>query len=51
MRENVVNRFHAHVKDSPHEAVNFRKIFESELFGISLKQVSFFIKIIEEFYI
>ncbi|KAF3446236.1 hypothetical protein FNV43_RR11415 [Rhamnella rubrinervis] len=38
MRENVVNRFHAHVKDSSHEAVNFRKIFESELFGISLKQ-------------
>lgn len=49
MRENVVNRFHAHVKDSPDEAVNFRKIFESELFGISLKQVSFFINLSKSF--
>jgi ent-kaurene oxidase len=38
MRENVFNRLHAHVKDSPREAVNFRKIFESELFGLALKQ-------------
>lgn len=40
MRENISNRLHAHVKDSPGQAVNFRRIFESELFGISLKQVS-----------
>ncbi|XP_015884757.3 ent-kaurene oxidase, chloroplastic [Ziziphus jujuba] len=38
MRENISNRLHAHVKDSPGQAVNFRRIFESELFGISLKQ-------------
>ncbi|KAM0967897.1 hypothetical protein ACFX2I_016274 [Malus domestica] len=38
MRDNVASRLHAHVKNSPQEAINFRKIFESELFGISLKQ-------------
>lgn len=40
MRENVASRLHAHVKNAPQEAINFRKIFEYELFGISLKQVS-----------
>ncbi|BFG17893.1 hypothetical protein CerSpe_041670 [Prunus speciosa] len=38
MRENVASRLHAHVKNAPQEAINFRKIFEYELFGISLKQ-------------
>ena len=40
MAENISKRFNAHVKDFPDEAVNFRKIFEYELFGIALKQVS-----------
>ncbi|GMN72080.1 hypothetical protein TIFTF001_051932, partial [Ficus carica] len=38
MAENISKRFNAHVKDFPDEAVNFRKIFEYELFGIALKQ-------------
>ncbi|KAB2628035.1 ent-kaurene oxidase [Pyrus ussuriensis x Pyrus communis] len=38
MRENVASRLHAHVNNSPQEAINFREIFESELFGIALKQ-------------
>ncbi|XP_062098891.1 ent-kaurene oxidase, chloroplastic-like [Humulus lupulus] len=36
--ENISRRFHAHVEDFPDEAVNFREIFESELFGIALKE-------------
>lgn len=44
MGENILTWFHAHVKDFPDKAVNFREIFESELFRIALKQViSFFI--------
>lgn len=43
MRENVCSRLHALVKTSPQEAVDFRKVFESELFGVSLKQVSEFL--------
>ncbi|KAI3465379.1 hypothetical protein Pfo_022042 [Paulownia fortunei] len=35
---NICEQFHAHVKLYPSEAVNFRKIFQSELFGLSLKQ-------------
>ncbi|KAM6581697.1 hypothetical protein CsatA_005471 [Cannabis sativa] len=38
MAENVSRKFHAHVKDFPDEAVNFREIFEPELFGIALKE-------------
>ncbi|CAO2822036.1 unnamed protein product [Amaranthus hypochondriacus] len=38
MLENVVCYFDAHIKNSPLQAVNFRKIFESELFGLALKQ-------------
>ncbi|XP_057986837.1 ent-kaurene oxidase, chloroplastic isoform X2 [Hevea brasiliensis] len=36
--ENISNRLHAHVDTSPDEAVNFREIFESGLFGIALKE-------------
>ncbi|KAK2969389.1 hypothetical protein RJ640_020332 [Escallonia rubra] len=38
MIENISNEFHAYSKNYPHEAVNFRKIFESELFGLAMKQ-------------
>ncbi|PON70120.1 Cytochrome P450 [Parasponia andersonii] len=38
LAENVSKLFHAHVTDFPDEAVNFRAIFESELFGIALKE-------------
>lgn len=36
MVENISNQLHALVKDDPQ--VNFRKIFESELFGLAMKQ-------------
>lgn len=36
--ENITSKFHSHVKISPHQAVDFREIFESELFGLSLKE-------------
>lgn len=42
MLENVVCCFNAHIKHNPLQAVNFRKIFESELFGLALKQVNLF---------
>lgn len=38
MINNICNQFHAHAKMHPSVAVNFRKIFESELFGLSVKQ-------------
>ncbi|KAL0287532.1 UNVERIFIED_CONTAM: Ent-kaurene oxidase, chloroplastic [Sesamum angustifolium] len=38
MINNICEQFHAHVEMYPSEAVNFRKIFQSELFGLSLKQ-------------
>ncbi|KAL0325657.1 UNVERIFIED_CONTAM: Ent-kaurene oxidase, chloroplastic [Sesamum radiatum] len=38
MINNICEQFHAHVEVYPSEAVNFRKIFQSELFGLSLKQ-------------
>ncbi|XP_073316717.1 ent-kaurene oxidase-like [Primulina huaijiensis] len=38
MINNICDQFHAHLKARPLEAVNFRKIFQSELFGLSLKQ-------------
>ncbi|KAL6207365.1 hypothetical protein ACLB2K_018323 [Fragaria x ananassa] len=37
LRANVLTKLHSHVKKSPQEAVNFRKVFESELFGIAVK--------------
>lgn len=43
MMENLSSQFHAHIKNNPLEAVNFRKIFEFELFGISMKEVSILI--------
>lgn len=41
MIENVSSKLHAHIKKSPLQAVNFRKVFEFELFGVALKEVSF----------
>ncbi|KAL3734791.1 hypothetical protein ACJRO7_024033 [Eucalyptus globulus] len=38
MMENVSRQFHALVDGHPLEAVNFRKVFESELFALALKQ-------------
>ncbi|KAK9165307.1 hypothetical protein Scep_000498 [Stephania cephalantha] len=38
MVENVMRELHSHVKNSPLQAVNLRHIFESELFGLSMKQ-------------
>ncbi|KAF3951409.1 hypothetical protein ACB098_01G036100 [Castanea mollissima] len=38
MIENISNKLHAHIKNSPLQAVNFKKIFEYELFGLALKQ-------------
>lgn len=40
--ENVTSKLHAHTRDHPEEPVNFRAIFEHELFGVALKQVSIF---------
>ena len=42
MIENISNKLHVHIKNSPLQAVNFKKIFEYELFGLALKQVSVF---------
>lgn len=39
MINNICDRFHAQAKANPSEAVNFREIFQSELFGLSMKQV------------
>ncbi|XP_065880439.1 ent-kaurene oxidase [Euphorbia lathyris] len=36
--ENISSQFLAHTKSYPDQAVNFREIFEAELFGISLKE-------------
>ena len=33
--------FNEHAKTSPDKAINFRSIFERELFGLAVKQVSF----------
>lgn len=38
MVENLSKQLHACTKISPLQAVNFRKVFESELFGIAMKQ-------------
>lgn len=40
MIENISSELFTHVKDSPLESVNFRKIFEAELFRLALKEVS-----------
>ncbi|WCJ35348.1 GA requiring 3 [Euphorbia peplus] len=36
--DNISSQFHAHTKSFSAQAVNFRKIFEPELFGVSLKE-------------
>lgn len=40
MINNICDQFHAHAKLYPSEAVDFRKIFQSELFRLSMKQVN-----------
>lgn len=40
MIENMIKRLHDHVKSHPLDAVDFRNIFQSELFRLSMKQVS-----------
>lgn len=40
MIENISRELFAHLKDFPSETVNFRKIFEAELFRLALKEVS-----------
>jgi ent-kaurene oxidase len=35
---NIVKDFHAHVKDYGLQPVNFREIFQSELFGLAMKE-------------
>ncbi|KAG8654719.1 hypothetical protein MANES_05G169000v8 [Manihot esculenta] len=36
--ENISSQLHAHVETSPNEAVNFRDYFQSQLFGLALKE-------------
>ncbi|XP_050214805.1 ent-kaurene oxidase, chloroplastic-like [Mercurialis annua] len=36
--ENISTLFHSHAKKNPQRAVNFREIFESELFGLAMKE-------------
>ncbi|KAI3504812.1 hypothetical protein L1887_26536 [Cichorium endivia] len=38
MMENVSNELHAFFKNNPDQEVNLRKIFQSELFGLAMKQ-------------
>lgn len=40
MIENISSQLHASLSENPFEAVNFRKIFLSELFSLGLKEVS-----------
>lgn len=40
--ENTSNQLHCAFKNSPLKAVNFREIFQYELFGFAMKQVSDF---------
>ncbi|XP_047951947.1 ent-kaurene oxidase-like [Salvia hispanica] len=35
---NVLEKFQAHEKEKPHEAIDFREVFHTELFGLSLKE-------------
>ncbi|CAN8252316.1 unnamed protein product [Cochlearia groenlandica] len=46
---NVSSKLHAHTKEHPQEPVNFRAIFEHELFGVALKQA--FGKDVESIYV
>uniref|UniRef100_A0A1J3EEP3 ent-kaurene monooxygenase n=1 Tax=Noccaea caerulescens TaxID=107243 RepID=A0A1J3EEP3_NOCCA len=47
--ENVTSKLHAHTREHPQEPVNFRAIFEHELFGVALKQA--FGKDVESIYV
>nr|UAK14967.1 cytochrome P450 701A77 [Iberis amara] len=47
--ENVTSKLHAHTKEHPQEPVNFRAIFEHELFEVALKQA--FGKAVESIYV
>ncbi|KAL1212689.1 Ent-kaurene oxidase [Cardamine amara subsp. amara] len=47
--ENVYSKLHAHTRDHLQEPVNFRAIFENELFGVALKQA--FGKDVESIYV
>ncbi|KAL5777877.1 hypothetical protein ACOSP7_010803 [Xanthoceras sorbifolium] len=38
MIENISSRLHAQIKEYPNKTVNFREVFDSELFGLSLRQ-------------
>ncbi|KAI3839639.1 hypothetical protein MKW92_008570 [Papaver armeniacum] len=38
MMDNIVNLLQAHAKENPLEPVNFRRIFQTEVFGLTLKQ-------------
>lgn len=40
MMDNIVLRLQAHAKENPLKPVNFRRIFQTEVFGLTLKQVS-----------
>lgn len=41
---NVVEKQHSQAKRSPDKALNFRILFEGELFGLAFKEVSKIIK-------
>lgn len=41
MMENVSNELHAFFEKNPNQEVNLRKIFQSQLFGLAMKQVSY----------
>ncbi|KAH6788481.1 GA requiring 3 [Perilla frutescens var. frutescens] len=36
--ENILEKLQAHQKEKPFDAIDFRKVFQSELFGLSLKE-------------
>ncbi|KAI3863328.1 hypothetical protein MKX03_020143 [Papaver bracteatum] len=38
MMDNIVKRLQAHAKENPLKPVNFRRIFQTEVFGLTLKQ-------------
>lgn len=40
MIENMTNQLHDIVERTPNEEVELRKIFQSELFGLAMRQVS-----------
>nr|AYV88887.1 cytochrome P450 oxidase CYP701A56 [Polygala tenuifolia] len=49
MVDNIVRKLHEHANTTNNQAVNFRKIFVSELFGVALKQA--FGKDVESVYV